>query len=149
MEILAILFTILVFFALLAFLQIRQKQEELYMMLNKNNDIKQIEGQLFEGIKDVRKNSWCYITIHSDFLQIVLKDDTSKKYNILLDKITNFEIIANKSDSANKINDYFLIIRFINKNNGIDVISFKLCKPEYRLVEYVNTIIEKDNAIVL
>ena len=145
----------LVLCTLFELIKIERKQDDLFTVVESiHRDRDGIEGKLFEGIKWVAKNTNCYITVLKDYLQIVVSNNTNQKFNIRLDKITNFEIMANKDLDCKKENEdsstsYFLIIRFVNKNNNIDVISFQICSPEYKLVEYVNNIIKKDSATTL
>lgn len=142
----------LVLCTLFELIKIERKQEDIITALEEiRRDKGGMKGKLFEGIKEVAKNTDCYITVLKDCLQIVAGDNTNQKFNIRLNKITNFEIMANKDMDCSKEDEdestsYFLIIRFVNKNNNIDVISFQIYNPEYKLVEYVNNIIKKDSA---
>lgn len=133
-------------------IKIERKQEDMILTLESiHNDKGGIQGKLFEGIKKVEKNTDCYITALKDCLQILVCDGSNQRFNIKLNKITNFEIMSNKKEDSSKEKEecytsYFLIIRFFNKSNNIDVISFHIFSPEYKLVEYVNNIIKKDSA---
>jgi len=155
MEIIAGLLLALVLCTLFELIKIERRQEDLFATLESiQRDKGAIEGKLFEGLKQVAKNTDCYITVFKDYLQIVVCDDTNQKFHIRLNKITNFEIMANKNTDCSKESEesttsYFLIIRFMNKNNSVDVISFQIFSPEYKLVEYVNNIIKKDSAMDL
>lgn len=145
----------LVLCTLFELIKIERKQEDLFTVVESiHRDKGGIEGKLFEGIKGVEKNTNCYITVLKDYLQIVVGNNTNQKFNIRLDRITNFEIMASKDmnpkeESEDSSTSYFLIIRFMNKNNSVDVISFQIYSPEYKLVEYVNNIIKKDSATTL